>query len=70
MSNDVDSIKSNLMVAMQCIENIWAILARDEAAECNHPPEKRDYSEATMGNMTWTCKVCGFVFKEEEGGEG
>ena len=67
---DVDSIKSNLMVAMQCIENIWAILAQGEPAACDHPPEKRDHSASLMGNLTWTCGVCGYVYKEEEGGEG
>lgn len=67
--NDAESIKSNLMVAMQCIENIYAILVENEGAVCEHPQEKRDSSGSTMGNITWTCGVCGYVYKEE-GGEG
>jgi hypothetical protein len=64
---DNESIKSNLMVAMQCIENIWAILERNSAATCEHPQDKRDYSASTMGNIQWTCEVCGHKEKEEGG---
>ena len=64
--SDIDSIKSNLFVAMQCIENIYTILAKDEGVVCDHPPERR-IDNSTMGNITWTCGVCGYVYKEEGG---
>ena len=66
--NDAESIKSNLMVAMQCIENIFAILVENEGAVCAHPLQHR-VDNSLMGNITWTCGVCGYVYKEE-GGEG
>jgi hypothetical protein len=28
---------------------------------CEHPQELRDYSEATMGRIRWTCQ-CGHVY--------
>ena len=38
-----------------------AVALRPEMAEggCPHPPDQRDYSGATMGNLWWICRVCG-----------
>ena len=64
----IEAVKAQLLAAMTCIENAYSILAQDEVKECQHPIEKRDHSASTMGNIQWTCGVCGYT--EKEGGEG
>lgn len=29
---------------------------------CTHPADLRDHSGATMGNLSWTCTVCGYAY--------
>jgi hypothetical protein len=64
---NIEAIKAQLFTAMTCIENVYAELAADEDAVCPHPVEKRDSSASTMGNLQWTCTVCGHTEKEEGG---
>lgn len=62
----IEAVKAQLVAAMTCIENAYSILAQGEQATCEHPLEKRDNSGSTMGNLQWTCMVCGHT--EKEGG--
>ena len=64
---NLEVIKAQLVAAMQCIENAYSIIAQDESCVCEHPLEKRDNTASTMGNLQWTCKICGHTEKEEGG---